>query len=56
MSKGDWYRPVDQKKFQRNYLRIFGRECPECKGQGCSRCDDIGFLEAERKDEQARNS
>ena len=26
MSKGSWYRPVDQKKYSENYDRIFGKE------------------------------
>ena len=25
MSKGSWYRPVDQKKYSENYDRIFGK-------------------------------
>ncbi len=24
MSKGDWYRPVDRKKYEANYERIWG--------------------------------
>jgi hypothetical protein len=34
MSKGSNYRPTDQKKYERNYLRIFGQKCPDCHGGG----------------------
>jgi DnaJ-class molecular chaperone len=53
--KGDTYRPVDQKKYNINWLRIFGMECPVCKGRGyssngdiivmCKECDGNGFVE-----------
>ena len=28
MSKGSWYRPVNQKKYGENYDRIFGKKKP----------------------------
>ena len=34
MGKGSTYRKVDKAKYDRNYLKIFGRKCPHCKGVG----------------------
>ena len=34
MGKGDTYRPVDRKKYDRNYLRLYGEKCPICNGTG----------------------
>ena len=43
--KGDTYRAVNQKKYERNYLRVFGKLCPKCKGAGCLDCKGIGRVE-----------
>lgn len=32
--KGDTYRPVNRNKYDKNYLRIYGRPCDICKEQG----------------------
>jgi hypothetical protein len=32
--KGDWPRPVNKKKYDANYDRIFGRICTMCNGRG----------------------
>ena len=61
--KGSVYRPVDRKKYDRNYLRLYGKVCPECNGVGrfpsmmtfwdCERCKGLGYVERirnERKD------
>lgn len=32
--KGDTYRPVNKKKYDENYERIFGRKCLACSGLG----------------------
>jgi DnaJ-class molecular chaperone len=26
--------PIDKREYDRNYLRAFGKICPECKGKG----------------------
>ena len=51
--KGSRPRPVDKKKYDANYLRIFGTECKHCEGKGwrwckgyqvkCLFCDGIGY-------------
>jgi DnaJ-class molecular chaperone len=57
--KGSVYRHVDDRKFSRNYLRIFGQECPRCYGTGnnpctvymdgthlpCHYCKGLGYVE-----------
>jgi len=61
MGKGDTYRPVDKRKFDRGYLRVYGKECGICKGWGhtltednsicmCTSCDGLGYVEKERKE------
>jgi len=54
--KGDSYRPVDRKKYDANWLRIFGKVCWNCKGKGefvinegqvhtqCKRCKGTGKM------------
>jgi len=48
--------PTDKARYDKNYLRLFGKPCPRCKGTGrsgtlkkwvrcCSRCDGIGYVE-----------
>jgi len=32
--KGSFPRPVNKKKYARNYVRIFGQGCPMCGGKG----------------------
>jgi DnaJ-class molecular chaperone len=56
MGKGDTYRPVDKKKYDRNFLRIFGEKCWQCNGTGkwpgfdckCPNCRGIGYVEKEK--------
>lgn len=56
--KGDTPRPVNQKKYRDNYVRIFGIKCPVCGGTGkrhgplfrkCETCDGVGHVEQYRK-------
>ena len=63
--KGDTYRPIDQEKYARNYLRIFGVKCPHCDGAGmfkdangmkseqaetkCLFCNGVGYVETPKK-------
>ena len=37
--KGSTYRPVDKKKFDRNFISVFGITCPKCDGLGCHYCE-----------------
>jgi len=47
--------PTDKRKWDRNYLKIFGIKCPKCKGTGmipggqcddyCRFCNGIGYVE-----------
>jgi len=51
--------PTDKDKYDRNYLRLFGKVCPKCKGTGeinfswvivpdakiCSKCLGLGYVE-----------
>jgi hypothetical protein len=32
--KGDTYRPVNKKKYDENYVRVFGKDCKNCFGIG----------------------
>ena len=55
--------PSDKRKYDSNYLRIYGRECPRCHGTGnnactvymngthppCHYCGGLGYIEKERK-------
>lgn len=34
MGKGDTYRPVNKKRYDNNYIRIFGKVCDICQGKG----------------------
>jgi len=48
--KGWFPRNVDRKKYDENWIRIFGKECPVCRGLGwdedingnCELCKGIG--------------
>jgi len=44
--KGDWYRPVNKEKYDKNYLRIFGVVCPQCNGKGY--LEDFGVQKNEK--------
>jgi len=58
--KGSQYRPVNKEKYDRGYLRVFGKICPLCKGTGilekdniafvftCPKCNGIGYIEKEK--------
>jgi len=35
--KGDTPRPVNKKKYDEGYIRIFGQTCPNCEGLGIER-------------------
>jgi hypothetical protein len=60
MGKGDTYRPVDWKKYDKNYLRLYGVVCPRCGGKPrgvpcpdggwttCPRCNGLGYVEKPR--------
>ncbi len=62
-SKGDFPRKVDRRKWEKNWLKIFGVKCPECKGVGivdygddfmarvtdCKICNGLGYVEKKRK-------
>ena len=43
MSKGSWYRPVNKKKYDENYDRVFGGK----KNVGSDRSDESGLGEEE---------
>lgn len=59
--KGDKYRDVNQKKWEEGWIKIFGKECPGCKGQTfiifsdgesatCRDCNGLGKVDPhERK-------
>lgn len=56
--KGDTPRLVDKTKYDRNYLRIYGRLCSRCNGTGycgcdmrniCTICDGLGYVPKEKK-------
>lgn len=56
MGKGDTYRKQtkqEKRNFDRNYLRLYGEECPVCFGgklEGkCLGCDGLGYVERNRK-------
>lgn len=40
MSKGSWYRPVNKKKYDENYERIWGSLSKDASGAGGS-CDRV---------------
>jgi hypothetical protein len=60
--KGDAYRPVDKRKYDRGYLRVFGEKCPvpgcfdgyigagDCTLIMCTNCNGLGYVEKERKE------
>ncbi len=43
--------PTDKARYDKNYLKLFGKQCPKCKGEGwlgiyiCSKCNGIGWVE-----------
>jgi len=50
--------PSDKKRYDKNYLRLFGKLCPLCKGKSrrvsakygaewstCTKCNGIGYVE-----------
>lgn len=47
--------PTNKKKFDKEYLRIYGEKCPECHGIGltedltgqymCNKCFGVGYIE-----------
>jgi DnaJ-class molecular chaperone len=54
--KGSAYRRVNQKKYDQNYLRVYGVKCGGCHGSGrmqtshevitgpCSKCNGSGYI------------
>ena len=46
MSKGSWYRPVDQKKYAKNYEKIFG-----VKKDVDDRCSDDSKKQVQETDD-----
>ena len=62
MSKGSWYRPVNQKKYGENYDQIFGKKKPVfdrakcCFGETCrSECTDCLIGQAIEETENEHN-
>jgi DnaJ-class molecular chaperone len=57
--KGDTPRPINKERYDRNYLRIYGKICPACNGIGkvqfnhsscrdmiiCNYCGGVGYVE-----------
>lgn len=39
--------PTDKAKYDRNYLRLYGKRCLLCKGYKdfCEKCNGIGWVE-----------
>jgi hypothetical protein len=49
--------PTDKERYDRNYLKIFGKKCPSCDGQErgvlcaeggwttCPLCNGLGYVE-----------
>jgi hypothetical protein len=40
--------PTDKPRYDKNYLRLYGKICPTCKGKNknvCSRCMGLGRVE-----------
>lgn len=62
MGKGDTYRPVNKERYDKNYLRAYGKICSQCKGKGgwtinngqlktvCKLCNGIGYIERKPND------
>ena len=54
--------PSDKKRYDQNYLRVFGEKCPHCHGVGridffgidteCVICHGVGYVER-RRDQSA---
>lgn len=55
--------PADKAKYDKNYLKLFGKLCPLCEGKPrgilakygagwttCTRCNGIGYVEKEKWD------
>lgn len=43
---------VNQKRYDRNYLMIFGYTCPNCnghEGNECSLCNGVGYVDQKRE-------
>ena len=49
--------PTDKTRYDKNYLRLYGRFCPVCKGHSgtiwdssppCLRCKGLGYVEKEK--------
>lgn len=39
--------PTDKAKYDKNYIKIFGRKCPKCLGLGyikCDKCNGLGRI------------
>ena len=39
--KGDSFRPVDKKQYDENWIKIFGKKCSVCDGDGYLWAEDI---------------
>jgi DnaJ-class molecular chaperone len=55
--KGDAPCRVNKRKFDQNYLRLYGIQCQTCRGAGvlpgrkCTDCNGLGYLEKPRERE-----
>jgi len=47
--KGSSPRPVNKRAYDQGYLRIFGKKCPTCLGEGCEVCYGLGYVPSEKE-------
>jgi len=47
--------PADKPKYDKNYLRLYGKPCPHCGGVGgkvgmypCDNCKGLGYVEKKK--------
>jgi len=50
--------PTDKRKYDKNYLRLYGEKCPVCGGTGggaaagwmhcCPKCKGLGYVEKKK--------
>ena len=37
--------PTDKPRYDKNWIMIFGKICPDCNGVGCSECKGLGKVD-----------